>query len=52
MLTVKDAFNGELAILGCYVVFLLLMPRITMKTLGLAQDTTTFWPRVLGALGR
>ena len=49
MITAKDAFNGELMVLGAYVLFLLITPRITMKVFGLAEDPTTFWPRVLGA---
>lgn len=49
MITAKDALHGELLILASYVVFLLLIPRITIKLFGLAEDATTFWPRVLGA---
>jgi hypothetical protein len=49
MITAKDAFNGELMILGSYVLFLLVIPKITINLFGLADDATTFWPRVLGA---
>jgi hypothetical protein len=49
MITARDAFNGELMILGSYVLFLLIIPKFTMKLFGLAEDPTTFWPRVLGA---
>ncbi len=49
MITARDAFNGEVMILGSYVLFLLLIPKLTMKIFGLAEDPTTFWPRMLGA---
>jgi hypothetical protein len=49
MITAKDAFNGEVMILASYVLFLLIIPKLTMKLFGIAEDPTTFWPRVLGA---
>ena len=49
MITYQTAFQGELIVLGSYVLFLLLIPRVTTKVFGLAEDATTFWPRVLGA---
>ena len=49
MIAAKDAFNAELMILGSYVLFLLVIPKITINLFGLAADATTFWPRVLGA---
>ena len=49
MISVRDAFNAELMILGAYVFYLLIIPKITINLFGLAADATTFWPRVLGA---
>lgn len=49
MITAKDAFHAELLVLGSYVLFLLIIPNLTVKFFGLAVDPTTFWPRVLGA---
>ncbi len=49
MITARDALNGEFVILASYVIFLLIIPRLTMRIFGLADDPTTFWPRVLGA---
>jgi hypothetical protein len=49
MITARDVVNAELILLGAYVVFLLLMPKFTVKIFGLTEDPSTFWPRVVGA---
>ena len=48
-MTAVDVYRAELMILASYVVFLLIIPRFTITIFGLADDPTTFWPRVLGA---